>query len=1131
MLKEQSKRDYEAITAWFIREIGRVKGLDGSRIDTRVTFHYLGLDSETLVTLTGGLGAWLQREVEPTALWEHPSIHLAAQHFSQEEAEIPITAGQVAKAAVTGRGIAIVGMACRFPQSPNLSVFWTNLLEGKDCISEISGKRLPDHNASDQRVAGWIDSPDLFDHEAFRISPREAEQMDPQQRMLLEVTAEALEDAGLTVERLNGSRTGVFVGISSNDYGAGPLNNIERSDIYAVTGNAKSIAANRISYVWNLRGPSMAVDTACSSSLVAVHLACQSLLTDECDTAIAGGVNLLLNPAISRAFHEAGMLAADGHCKTFSARADGYVRGEGAGAVILKQLDAARRDGDRIYGVIRGSAVNQDGLSNGLTAPNAGAQEEVLLEAYRRANVSPCDIDYVETHGTGTPLGDPIEANTLGKVLSPNRDVSKPCAIGSVKTNIGHLEAAAGIAGLIKTALCLHFGQWVPSLHADPPNPLIAFDELPLRVVQHSEACGRPEGERPLLAGVSAFGFGGTNAHAVIEQYSPVPLYADRQPPKRLLLIPVSARSPRALRSRAADMALFLRSCTDDRLDDVVYTAQSRRTHHAWRAAVIGQSGPELAERLERAAVPSAPGRPPSGILFVYSGQGTQWAGMGRVLFESQPAFRQAWMECDELWRNIAGWPLLPKLLGDEAWAERTDIAQPMVFALQVALTALWRNFGVVPEAVAGHSMGEITAAYTAGVLSLEDALRILYWRSRLMQSSFGDGAMLAVHAPHEEVARMLDQGGWSSLGIAAVNSGTWTVVAGDADDAERLETGLAGAVKCQYVSRHFAFHSAQMDEHLPRLRAEISAVRHSYARIRWYSTVTARRETGLRLGLAHWENNMRRPVRFAETLNVAKADGCATVVEIGPHPSLMPHIEEMFSDVPERLLLYSMRRYDEERSFLSGLQDWYLRGGAVRWPSAGGTCVSLPAYPWEHRSFWTDIDLAFKSSGVTPGPPEGGFDVVEAVPPASGPADPVREILGAAGQPERLRSILEAYLQQVVADVLRIRDGAGLPPDKPLIELGLDSIMALQIRNRLETALGAALPVSGFFDGMTIQKAAADLANLLSEPAPTPPAVLPDNVKEQKLMNSLQSGDSRIEDLSDEEIERMLLLLSEDNG
>ncbi len=603
---------------------------------------------------------------------------------------------------------------------------------GIDAIGEVPADRfsLDEYYDSDPaaagkivtRFGGFIDHVDQFDAHFFGISPREAARMDPQQRVLLEVAWDALEDAGQVRDRLAGTNTGVFIGISNNDYGRIQFNDLNRIDAYAGTGNALSIAANRISYVFDFHGPSLAVDTACSSSLVAVHQACNSLRSGESTLALAGGVNLILSPAITINFSKAGAMAPDGRCKTFDARANGYVRGEGAGVVVLKPLAQALADGDPIYAVIRGSAVNQDGRSNGLMAPNPHAQEAVLRAAYLSAGVAAADVQYVEAHGTGTLLGDPIEAKALGAVLALDRRPNSPCLIGSVKTNLGHLEAAAGIAGLIKVALSLKHRALPPSLHFEEPNPHIPFDKLPLRVNTALREWPAPP-DAPMLAGVSSFGFGGTNVHVVVQgapESEAAPQVArdtENRAADTTYLLPLSARSEPALKALAQSYRDFLIApASTASLYDICYAASARRSHHEYRLAATGNSAAQLTDALDAfIAGETRPGLS-SGrklsdrqrkLVFVFPGQGSQWFGMGRELLETEPVFRDAIERCDRAMRPHGDWSILKELEAADASHSRLgeiDVLQPALFAIQVALAALWRSWGIEPHAVVAAS-------------------------------------------------------------------------------------------------------------------------------------------------------------------------------------------------------------------------------------------------------------------------------------------------------------------------------------------------------------------------------------------------------------------------------------------
>ena len=796
----------EAIEKWLVEKLSNLLGVDPREIDVREPFASYGMGSTEAVSLSGELADWLGRKVPADLAYEYPTIKTLARYLSGTTDESPSVLDAHRK--IDSEPIAIIGIGCRFPGSSGPQAFWQSIRDGVDAITEVPADRFDLNRVYDPdpaiagkintRWGGFVEQVDQFDPQFFGISPREAARMDPQQRLLLEVTWEALEDAGQVPEKITGSQIGVFLGISNNDYGRTQFSDLSRIDAYAGTGNALSIAANRISYLFDFRGPSIAIDTACSSSLVAVHLACTSLRNGESTLALAGGVNLILSPAITMNFTKAGVMAPDGRCKTFDSGANGYVRSEGAGVVVLKPLSRALADGDPVYAVIRGSAVNQDGRSNGLMAPNPLAQEAVLREAYRRANVSPGDVQYVEAHGTGTLLGDPIEARALGKVLADGRSAGRLCAIGSVKTNIGHCEAAAGVAGLIKVALALKHAEIPANLHFQEPNPHIPFDELPIRVQTKPGPWSTEDG--PALAGVSSFGFGGTNAHVVLQQApNSRPEIRDAAALKSCHLLPLSARSPEALQAAARVYQQFL-ATSELSLHDICYSASARRSHNDYRLAVTGNSSDQLIEGLEaflkgetRAGL-SAGHKPLTGgrkLAFVFSGQGSQWFGMGRTLLLHEPVFREVIERCALALRPHTDWSLIAELAGTDADKSRlseVDVIQPALFAVQVALASLWRSWGVEPDAVVGHSMGEVAAAYVAGALSLEDAALIICTRSKLVKRTIGQGAMASVELSIDDARRAI-VGYEDRVSIAVSTSPTSTVLSGDpAALAEILE-------------------------------------------------------------------------------------------------------------------------------------------------------------------------------------------------------------------------------------------------------------------------------------------------------------------------------------------------------
>ena len=978
----ENSTNAEIIRVWLVSKLSERLGIESHEIDIREPFASYGLGSTEAVSLAGELAEWLGRKLSPALVYEYPTIEALARHLAglPDVSESATRAGQDREA--KNEPIAIIGIGCRFPGANDPTAFWQLLRDGVDAIREVPADRFDQHAFYDPdpatpgkmntRWGGFLEQVDQFDPNFFGISPREALRMDPQQRLLLEVTWEALQDAGQAPERLVGTRTGVFIGIATNDYGRLQWNDLERIDAYSGTGNASSIAANRISYLFDFRGPSLAIDTACSSSLVAVHLACCSLRNGESTLALAGGVNLILSPAIAINFTKAGAMAPDGRCKTFDARANGYVRSEGAGIVVLKPLSKALADGDPIYAVIRGSAVNQDGRSNGLMAPNPLAQEAVLREAYRQAAVSPGKVQYVEAHGTGTLLGDPIEVKALGTVLGVERPPGRPCALGSVKTNVGHLEAAAGIAGLIKVALALRHREIPPSLHFEKPNPHIPFDELPLRV--QTTLSPWPAESGPALAGVSSFGFGGTNVHVVMEEAPPAIIgIPDAKRKIGTRLLPLSARSPEALQSLARAYQNFLATPESAvSLPDVCYTASVRLSHHDHRLAVTGNSPAQLMESLEaflrgEARPGLSSGRKPSArrrkLVFVFPGQGSQWFGMGRRLLEQEAVFREVIERCDRAMRPYGDWSLLTEFTATDTAQSRLneiDIVQPALFAIQVALAALWRSWGIEPQAVVGHSLGEVAAAYVAGALSFDDAVRVICHRSRLFKRTIGQGAMAAVELSIEEARRVL-VGVEDRVSIAVSNGPTSTVLSGDpAALAAILDQLQRRDIFCRMVKVDVASHSPQMEPLRADLLQALEGLQPRAESVPIYSTVTGQVSHGLEFDPLYWARNMRETVLFSAAVQHLVEDGYDIFLEISPHPILLSAMQQGFHHFgQEGAVLPSLRREEDEHTVLLGsLGALYTLGYPVDWNliyPTGGRCVRLPFYPWQRERCWLE--------------------------------------------------------------------------------------------------------------------------------------------------------------------------------
>ncbi|SEH01854.1 myxalamid-type polyketide synthase MxaE and MxaD [Nonomuraea solani] len=915
--------DVDRIRDWLVHRVAKEAGLAPADVDSDAPFAAFGLDSPRLTAMAGDLQRFLGRPVSPTLVFEFPTISALTDHLAH-----PTTTSQHVTAGADAEPIAVTGLACRLPGADGLAAFWRLLDSGTDAIGDIP----PERWESPRGRAGLLSDVSGFDAPFFRIHGDEALRMDPQQRILLETTWDALEDAGEVPARLRGSRTGVYLGISGNDYAYRQLDSIDR---HTPSGNALSVAAGRLSYVFGLRGPALAVDTACSSSLVAVHLACRAIRSDECDAAVVAGVNLLLDPAPSTGLELAGMLSPDGRCKAFDASADGYVRGEGCGVAVLKPLSRALADGDRVYAVILGSATNQDGATNGLTAPNPAAQREVVAAALRDAATDPASVRYVECHGTGTALGDPIEAQALATALRSDHDV----LIGSVKTNIGHLEAAAGIAGLIKVALSLHHGRIPPSLHFATPNPHIPFTDLGLRVVTRPEPW--PDGG---VAGLSGFGFSGTNAHVIL---SPPPPSAQPVAGRRSLLLPISARTEDGLVRAASAWADRLTDLADA-TTDLVFTAATRRTHHQpYRAAVIGADAAELAARLRAVRPAAVPAGDPR-VTFVFSGQGAFGEAGSldavRDLLDSDPLFRSSIRRCDERLDGVLGWSVEAVLGGEtEADLQDTAIAQPLIVAVQLALTRVWRALGIEPAVVVGHSVGEISAAVTAGLLDAGTGLRLAADRGRLMGPARG-GRMLAVGLPREAAER------WAGTDVAAINAPGLTVLSGTFAALEEVRRELDGeGTFAQWLPIEYAFHGPAMDPAARALAELYAGLVPGKAAIPFYSSVLGRRADDGEVDGAYWARNVREPVDFAGAVQALLPESDA-LVEVGTGPLLQGALRRT-ADVPVTATLGT-------NGLLGALGFLYTLGCAPRWERlhpGGGRVVSTPGYPWERRTYWLD--------------------------------------------------------------------------------------------------------------------------------------------------------------------------------
>ncbi|HEY2510263.1 MAG TPA: type I polyketide synthase, partial [Polyangiaceae bacterium] len=892
--------------------------------------------------------------------------------------------------------IAIIGAGCRMPPSlDDPSSLWTFLVNGGDAVRPPPPTRRdlapsPHLDPEDparpfQRSGGYLATIDTFDAAFFGVAPREAVSLDPQQRLLLETSYEALEDAGLAIEALEGSATGVFVGAGTEDYAQLGLRSGDGTgnDAYAFTGSDLSLAAGRVAYSFGFQGPALVVDTACSSSLVALHLAVRSLRQRESSLALAAGVNLAIGWDIGLSLCQARALAPDGRCKTFDAAADGYGRGEGCAVLVLKRLRDALTDGDRVLALVLGSAVNQDGASSGLTAPNGLAQAALVRSALRDARVQPREVGYVEAHGTGTPLGDPIEVGALAAALSVGRSSTEPLLLGSVKTQLGHLEAAAGLTGVLKVALALRHEVLPPTLHFREQNAQLELDAIPARVVAQPHPWPRSEGRR--VAGVSSFGISGTNAHAVLAEAPPV---VPEEPEAGALtaartgtLLTLSARSEAARRDLVDRYRAWLRAegAAED-IDALCAEAARRRTHHPFRLGVAARSTPGLLEALDAyargeatSAVAVGSGTCPGpGPVFVFDGQGGQWPRMGCGLLERSAAARDAAEAFDAAFRRDAGWSVLGALRdpSEEAMAA-TCRAQPALTVIQIALTEHWRSLGVRPAAIVGHSAGEVAAAYAAGALSLEDAARVALHRGRLMQRSAGTGAMATIDLPADAVERLAAELG-GAVSIAAVNAPSTTVVSGSIPGVEALIHALAarGATP-RRIAVDLAAHSAEMDPILEELEESLRALRPTAPTVPFWSTSQGERVAGAECGPRFWARNVRNVVQFSRVMSSLFAQGATTFVDVGPHPILALPISQCAEAAGRDVeVVASMRREaDELDTLASSVAALYARGEPLDLARLFGrrrrASFDLPRHPWRRERYW--LDRASTPARLTP--------------------------------------------------------------------------------------------------------------------------------------------------------------------
>lgn len=1072
----------DKLQKWFREYLSTHIECHPNEVSLDVPIRDLGLKSIDVLAIPGDLGDRFGFCIPDLAVWDNPSANdLIDSLLNQRSADSLRESHGHADRNTQGRGsinepVAVIGVGCRFPGDiDGPERLWDFLTEKKCAITAYPDRGFTNAGTFAES-GGFLKDVAGFDNRFFDIPPDEALRMDPQQRLLLEVSWEALEHAGIIPESLRLSRTGVFVGVSSTDYvRLVSASAQQKSTIWDNTGGSSSIIANRISYFLDIQGPSIVIDTACSSSLVAVHLACRSLSTWDCDIALVGGTNVLISPEPWGGFREAGILSQTGCCHAFDKSADGMVRGEGCGVIVLQRLSDARLEGRRILAILTGSAVNQDGKSNGIMAPNPSAQIGVLENACKSARVDPLEIGYVEAHGTGTSLGDRIEAHALGMVFGRKRPGSGPLMIGSIKPNIGHLEGAAGIAGLIKAVLMVERGSLLPSGGFTEPNPAIPFTELGLRVVDELQEWPVVAG-RPRRAGVSSFGFGGTNAHVIVEEAGSVG--ADTVSGRAdvggsgggVVAWVISGKTASALAAQAGRLGRYVRARPALDVVDVGYSLVSTRSVFDHRAVVVGQTRDELLAGLAgvvagrpEAGVVCGVGKPAGKTAFVFAGQGSQWLGMGSELYAAYPVFAEALdAVVDELDRHLR-YPLRDVIWGhDQDLLNTTEFAQPALFAVEVALYRLLMSWGVRPGLVLGHSVGELAAAHVAGALCLPDAAMLVAARGRLMQALPAGGAMFAVQAREDEVAPMLGH----DVSIAAVNGPASVVISGAHDAVSAIADRLRGqGRRVHRLAVSHAFHSALMEPMIAEFTAVAAELSVGLPTIPVISNVTGQLVADDFASADYWARHIRAVVRFGDSVRSAHCAGASRFIEVGPGGGLTSLIEASLADAQIVSVPTLRKDRPEPVSVMTAAAQGFVLGMGLDWASVFSGYrpkrVELPTYAFQHQKFW----LAPAPSVSDPtaagqiGASDGGAELLA----SSGFA----ARLAGRSADEQLAAAIEVVCEHAAA-VLGRDGAAGLDAGQAFADSGFNSLSAVELRNRLTAVTAVTLPATAIFDHPT---------------------------------------------------------------
>lgn len=1072
----------DKLQKWFREYLSTHIECHPNEVSLDVPIRDLGLKSIDVLAIPGDLGDRFGFCIPDLAVWDNPSANdLIDSLLNQRSADSLRESHGHADRNTQGRGsinepVAVIGVGCRFPGDiDGPERLWDFLTEKKCAITAYPDRGFTNAGTFAES-GGFLKDVAGFDNRFFDIPPDEALRMDPQQRLLLEVSWEALEHAGIIPESLRLSRTGVFVGVSSTDYvRLVSASAQQKSTIWDNTGGSSSIIANRISYFLDIQGPSIVIDMACSSSLVAVHLACRSLSTWDCDIALVGGTNVLISPEPWGGFREAGILSQTGCCHAFDKSADGMVRGEGCGVIVLQRLSDARLEGRRILAILTGSAVNQDGKSNGIMAPNPSAQIGVLENACKSARVDPLEIGYVEAHGTGTSLGDRIEAQALGMVFGRKRPGSGPLMIGSIKPNIGHLEGAAGIAGLIKAVLMVERGSLLPSGGFTEPNPAIPFTELGLRVVDELQEWPVVAG-RPRRAGVSSFGFGGTNAHVIVEEAGSVG--ADTVSGRAdvggsgggVVAWVISGKTASALAAQAGRLGRYVRARPALDVVDVGYSLVSTRSVFDHRAVVVGQTRDELLAGLAgvvagrpEAGVVCGVGKPAGKTAFVFAGQGSQWLGMGSELYAAYPVFAEALdAVVDELDRHLR-YPLRDVIWGhDQDLLNTTEFAQPALFAVEVALYRLLMSWGVRPGLVLGHSVGELAAAHVAGALCLPDAAMLVAARGRLMQALPAGGAMFAVQAREDEVAPMLGH----DVSIAAVNGPASVVISGAHDAVSAIADRLRGqGRRVHRLAVSHAFHSALMEPMIAEFTAVAAELSVGLPTIPVISNVTGQLVADDFASADYWARHIRAVVRFGDSVRSAHCAGASRFIEVGPGGGLTSLIEASLADAQIVSVPTLRKDRPEPVSVMTAAAQGFVSGMGLDWASVFSGYrpkrVELPTYAFQHQKFW----LAPAPSVSDPtaagqiGASDGGAELLA----SSGFA----ARLAGRSADEQLAAAIEVVCEHAAA-VLGRDGAAGLDAGQAFADSGFNSLSAVELRNRLTAVTAVTLPATAIFDHPT---------------------------------------------------------------